>query len=193
MAHRILGALNWLHSSCNQWCLHFSEVVGIWFTGWATLFAVLVSLYLARRQDARIRVSTRISQVPNAPPRLEKGLAITVVNVGGRSATVNSIAWRPRPWSRRVIHQRFEVPRTIRPPAPVEPGDSRTFIVPLNGRFDWSNLAATLLGKRPWISVHLVRVLAYTSTGKKAGAFLNPAVKNWLIERAATVSRSRSA
>jgi hypothetical protein len=52
-------ALDPVQASCSEYCLHFWEVIGIWFTGAATFGAVLVSLYLAR-QGERTRVREQI-------------------------------------------------------------------------------------------------------------------------------------
>jgi hypothetical protein len=52
--------LHWLShvsSVCDDWCLHFWEVVGVCFTGLATFAAVVVSLALARLEQVRIAIS----------------------------------------------------------------------------------------------------------------------------------------
>ena len=55
MPRWIFHALDPVQAVCGDWCLHFWEVVGVWFTGLMTLAAVVVSLTLARREGIRIK------------------------------------------------------------------------------------------------------------------------------------------
>jgi hypothetical protein len=40
----LLTLLNPMRPLCDDWCLHLWEVVGVWFTGFATFAAVVTSL-----------------------------------------------------------------------------------------------------------------------------------------------------
>src|SRR5215213_9868069 len=67
-------------------------VIGTWFSGIGSMLAVIVSLYLARRQDrVNLTVSAGIRQLVTpgergAPPKF---VAIRVVNRGYRRVTVS--------------------------------------------------------------------------------------------------------
>ncbi len=193
MLHWIQNSATWVHATCNSWCLQFSETAAVWFTGWATLFAVLVSLRLARRQDALIKIAAQLRKRA-AGPRLtywgaEKVLAITATNVGGRPTTVVAISWQPSFFRRMLINQSFGAPGSSGPPRVIDPGTEFTFTVPANGRFDWGNFAIRLLGKRPRIAVHWVRIVAYTAGGQRCSSSLPAGVKKFLVEKAEAAAK----
>ncbi len=78
----------------------FGEVAGAWFSGLATLAAVILSLVLARRDRIQLRISAghRITVGPGAIEPYPNFLFIQVRNVGNRMAKIDGIAWRKRPW-----------------------------------------------------------------------------------------------
>ena len=78
--------LNPVNTVCDEWCLYFSKIVGIWFTGIATFAAVLVSLALARREGARMTVSAGDRDVlgSGSRPPFPEVLSITVRDIGSR-------------------------------------------------------------------------------------------------------------
>lgn len=182
----LLHSLDPVRAVCSAWCLHFWETVGIWFTGFATFAAVLVSLALARREGIRIKVSAGVylDVVPGGAPPFPELLTITVRNVGSRPAQIEGIAWRRRPWSKRHALQLFNVPGHPGPPATVVPSSAQRFTLPISrtgaGWSEW--FVRDFVGRCPRIGVHLIRVTAYTPAGDQCSAFLDSSLKDWLVE-----------
>lgn len=184
-----LHALDPVNTVCGDWCLHFWEVVGIWFTGLMTLAAVLVSLALARREGIRLAVSAghrMLVQEGHEPPWPEL-LVITVRNVGSRRAVIEGAGWRRRPWSKLHGYQHFGAGlKYRRPPATIEPGESVSFTLPLDDpQIPWGeDFVRNFVGRWPRIGVHLIRVIAWTPSGTRCSAFLEPSLKQWLVAKA---------
>jgi len=133
LPHWILHLLDPARSTCDDWCLHFWEVSGVWFTGIATFAAVATFLLLARREGVRLRISAGQFTILGGAPRQEVVL-IEVKNVGSRNAVIEGVAWRRRPWGKQYAYQTFDPrfgPGGV-PPASIEAGTSHRFTVPLN-------------------------------------------------------------
>src|ERR1700722_5165619 len=106
MSHWILHLLDPLQTVCNEWCLHFWEVAGVWFTGAATFAAVIVSLRLARRQSMpqlRVSASKRIyvSGVATGTPSISLSdfpdmIVVEAVNTGMVPVKITSVFWTMR-------------------------------------------------------------------------------------------------
>jgi hypothetical protein len=188
MLHWIMHLLDNGHSVCDEWCLHFWEVVGIWFTGAATFAAVLISLVLARREGIRLTVSAGHRDIvgPGSTRPFPEVLAITVRNVGSRPAIIEAVGWRRRPWGRQYAIQFFD-PEGGHPgpPVKIDAGNRHTFTLPLDGiRVKWAEwFLQDFVGARPWLSLSLIRVIAYTPAGDQCSAFLEPSLKKWLIDK----------
>jgi hypothetical protein len=184
MLHWFAHTLEPLQAVCNDWCLHWWEAVGAWFTGLATFGAVLVSLALARREGIRFKVSASCLRVWEPP--YPEVLVITVRNVGSRPVTIEGVGWRRRPWGRLHGYQTFNAPGFPGPPAVIAEGNSHRFSLPLStGDVQWAEpFLRDFVGGWPRIAVHLVRVRAWTPAGNTATAFLDPSLKKWLVRRA---------
>ena len=195
MSQWLLHALNPLEAVCSDWCLHFWEVVGIWFTGLATFAAVLISLILARREGIRIAVSAghRLMIQPGHQSPWPEFLVITVRNIGSRRAIIEGIGWRKRPWLRLHGYQEFDpIGGFPGPPAAIEPGEARNFSLPLSQtQMRWGEeFVEHFVGRWPRISVHFIRVIAWTPSGTRCSAFLDPSLKQWLVAKSADMPRA---
>jgi hypothetical protein len=170
----------------------------VWFTGIATFAAVLLSLMLARREGIRLKISAQAGNevVAGRAPPFPEILLINVRNVGSRIATIEGIAWRRRPWSKRGGLQLFDpTGGHPGPPATIPPGGAHRFTLPISrtGAY-WSEwFLKSMVGPHPRIGVHLIRVFAYTPAGDKCSAWLDNSLKDWLIERAATMDAKSGA
>jgi len=69
--------------------------VGTWVAGLATLAAVIVALYLARKvEKVKLKVHAALVELvmgDGSPP--QKHLSISVTNLGERPVTINSAGW----------------------------------------------------------------------------------------------------
>jgi len=139
----LLHSLDPVRAVCGNWCLHFWEIVGVWFTGFATFAAVVVSLLLARRDQIRMTVSAghRVVVGPGAVEPFRELLVIAVRNVGARPATIEGISWRRRPWGRLHAVQLFDPTGGYPgPPVTIEPGNAHRFSLPLSHTgMQWEN------------------------------------------------------
>src|SRR5215210_1169995 len=117
-------------------------VIGTWFSGIGSMLAVIVSLYLARRQDrVNLTVSAGIRQLVTpgergAPPKF---VAIRVVNRGYRRVTVSHVGWRIGLLRKRnfvqLLHPRHPMSSDI--PVSLDQGEQANFFIPLDGESIW--------------------------------------------------------
>jgi len=164
--------------------------LGTWIAGLATVAAVVVSLYLARRDSQiRLQVTATVGKVfgdPSVSHETEH-LWILVTNVGRRGATLNSIGWRtgilhPKlPWiGRRYALQGADFPGSTRLPAKLGDGDSASFMIPLE---DWAiRVGPDLIRKPRSLMSHLVFVQAHTSTNDTFSRRIAPSLRKSIQE-----------
>jgi hypothetical protein len=178
---------------CNDWCLHFWEVVGVWFTGIATFAAVLVSLTLARREGVKITISAGQFVLPGPIKPFPEILIIRIRNIGTRAAIIEGIGWRRRPWRKLHALQFFAPTQGYPgPPVKIEGGNSHSFTLPLSHTdIEWGEwFLKDFVGRRPRLGVHLIRVIAYTPAGVRCSAFIDSSLKKWLIAKADAMRNS---
>jgi len=187
--HWIDNALDPVLASCTPECMQFWQVVGIWFSGLATLTAVVVSLLLARRDRIRLSISAEHrAQFSDAEQYSPDLLLFTIRNLGNRPATVESIVWRHRPWLRTRVVQLFPF-GYAEPPVTIAANDSAVFRLPINEPPDlWGDhfTRSFLPGKLPLgMRIRLIRAEVYTSTGDIFTVAVEPNLQQWLLHRAA--------
>ncbi|HEY0749366.1 MAG TPA: hypothetical protein VGD63_21880 [Steroidobacteraceae bacterium] len=198
MLYWLIHVLDHGSSICDEWCLHFWEMIGTWFTGFATFGAVAVSLLLARREGVRFRVSAGQFDIvgPGSERPYPKALIITVRNFGTRDATIEGVAWRRRPWGRLHALQNFAPTLGYPgPPVTVGSGKSHHFTLPLNHtEINWGEwFLKDFVGRWPSLGVRLVRIIAYTPAGVRSSASIDTSLRNWLIEKAAAMRAASEA
>jgi hypothetical protein len=189
MIDSVMQVLEPFRPACDQWCLLAWETAGVWLSGLATFAAVVVSLLLARRDRIHLKISAghRILIGPGSTQPYPQLLSILIRNVGTRPATVESIAWRKRPWRKlhglQTFHPTAGYPG---PPANIQPGQSHNFMLPLDAQgVEWvESFLRDFVGRPPWIGVHFVRVIAYTPAGDQFSASMESSLKKWLLEEA---------
>ena len=116
------------------------NAVGTWVAGIGTLAAVIVSLRLAGRADRlrlRASVGLRIIIAGDGNPS-EEQVAFTVVNLGDRAVTVNSIGWRvgKKRLTRHCMQPLYGV-YTHQYPKQLAHGEQATFLVSLLALPGW--------------------------------------------------------
>jgi hypothetical protein len=171
-----------------QFCRNHEK--SITFVGsFSTLAAVVVSLYLARRQTkVKFNVVTGIRKLALQGTYADDHILIRVINVGVATATITGLGWRlgVRP-IRRFLEQ---VPDVILPAGPfpreLATGQQVSFYFPIYGSSEESfNQIAQALDKKP--PVHFaawsVRSLIYAN-GRLAGSGrIERSLQKELIER----------
>ncbi|WP_312843265.1 hypothetical protein [Diaphorobacter nitroreducens] len=102
-----------------QWELYNS--FSNWVSAFATVAAVTVSLYLARkagRPRAKTSVGHRIVVAPGAKGTYPEIIVFRLVNVGDRPIRVTQIGWRTGLWKKRYAVQLYDQLQSS--PLPVE-------------------------------------------------------------------------
>jgi hypothetical protein len=116
------------------------NVVGTWFSGLATLAAVGVALYLARKADrVRLKVRCGLRSVifgNGTPPEEHVGFSVT--NLGDRPVTIHTVGW--------VVGNRNERKYCLHPesgqhtnryPIELSHGKSASFMVSFQATPNW--------------------------------------------------------
>lgn len=185
-------ALSPLRTYCDPWCLQFWEMIGAWIAGLATVAAVVMSLYLARRDGLiELRVTATVGLVygdPYVSPTTEH-VWIQVANVGRRTAFLQSIGWRTGllpPWfrwlPRRYALQRAEFAGNTQLPARLADGDIASFMIPIEG---WGErVAADLMSPPRRLSAYFIYVQAHCSTGDSFTRRITPSLRQAILDYA---------
>jgi hypothetical protein len=158
-----------------------------WLSGFGSLSAVVVSLYLARRDmRIRLRISADIRQIVfSGPPPVKKGefITIAVTNVGRRSARVTGLFWKNLLIPHLYLLQiPGDAPLSAQLPARLQDGDEADFTVPV--QVFAKNDAAVfcrLLPRPRKLMVQFLRMQVRTSTGEVFGARIDKELKKWLL------------
>ena len=116
------------------------NVIGTWVAGIATLAAVLVALYLARKSEGiRLKVHVGLREVvegDGTPPK--EHLSFDVTNLGGRPVTINSIGWAiGRRKNRRFAIQPTSGRFTCEYPKELTYGKQASFMVSFAHTLNW--------------------------------------------------------
>jgi len=160
-----------------------------WLAALGTIAAVIVSLYLARR-DKRIRleVSTgvRLMVTPGMKGKHPEYLTIRIVNIGHREAQVINIGWKVG-----LFKKQYAVQTTIRDrlssdmPVCLKDGEIATYYIPLDEKSEWiSDFARDFLARNPKFRSRFIKVAAYTSVGTNFEARIEKGLRERLIKEA---------
>lgn len=134
-----------------------------WAAALGTLLAVVVSLYLARREGRtriRVRADAGIGKGPDGVP-LERQLFVNVTNHGLRPITVEWIGFQAWPWRRRSSIVAVGPPRSDRLPFRLEHGEEKSLRLPLD---EWVKMTAKA-DQLTWWRVLRLRVHVHTTLG----------------------------
>lgn len=161
----------------NDWT--FINTFAGWLSAIGTLLAVIVSLWLARR-DARIRLRVTVGirkifferKVYEKPGEEPDFVVVAVTNIGRRVAIVTGLLWKNQLFPRRYLFQMpGEAPFSAQLPAKLQDGEEADFVVP------WSAFAANdtadfrrLIPKPEILMAFFLRILIRTSTGEMFAA-----------------------
>ena len=159
------------------------NAVGTWLAGIATFAAVVVSLHLARKADSiRLQANAGIRHVfaGDGTPA-EEHVGISVVNIGDRPVTINSIGWRigkgkkARHFIQPVVGQ-----YTHQYPKQLVHGEQASFLVSFKAMPGWPKDFATgfVQDLRPR-NLQTLRAVIHTSVGKS----IEVVPENNLLER----------
>jgi len=106
-----------------------------WLSAIGTLLAVIVALYFSRkRRKIECDFESKVSIIYNqSGSKSFKVISISIVNVGTRAFTVNSIYWQYGCFKKKLYYQRADLIEfsTILP-AKINDGDEVNIYIPIN-------------------------------------------------------------
>ncbi len=152
-----------------QWELYNS--FSNWVSAFATVAAVTVSLYLARKAGkprAKTSVGHRIVVAPGANGTYPEIIVFRLVNVGDRPIRVTQIGWRTGLWRKRYAVQLYDQLQSSPLPVELNHGQEAQWTVPLKSREEpWVDyFAKGMLSPNRWLSVKTLRAQFHTSVGE---------------------------
>ncbi len=149
------------------------NTVGTWLAGIGTLSAVIVSLYLARR-DSKVKLKVcaghRVLVTPGQTGTPDY-CSIMVTNVGFRPATITGIGWKVGLFKKKYGTQTvYGHPASSNLPVKLDYGDEASYLIGFLGDGTHPNwideFPKGFLTNHPRISALTLKVQAFTSVGK---------------------------
>lgn len=162
-----------------------------WLSGLGTLLAVIVSLWLSRR-DSRVRLKVHVGirkilverKIYERLAEEPDFLLIAVTNVGRRVVTVTGLLWKNRLVPRRWLFQMpAEAPLSAQFPVQLHDGDEADFAISLAGLASVNGSAdfKPLIPRPRILTVQFLRMLVRTSTGELVSASLEKELRKWFL------------
>lgn len=142
----------------------FWSMIGTWFAGIATFFAVCVSLHLGlRKPKAHINCNISMSVFFNGPYK-KKGISIVITNLSLYTVKVTSIVWEFK--KNITFYQPFYSEYSMKLPQRLEYGEQATLWIELDGGTDWIEEIAKGL-KEQGANPKDFRCVVSTTTGQR--------------------------
>ena len=145
--------------------------IGTWFASIATIAAVIVALYLAKKDErVRIKVNANLMSRFQAPTIVEhEFLSIRVTNLGARPVEIVVVGWCiGKGKKKKKFIQTFGNPESTAIPARIPHGGTAHFTLSPDDTSSWiRSMADCLLQYQSGTSLDTLRVLISTSTGEK--------------------------
>lgn len=166
----------------------FINTFAPWFSALGTISAVILALYLARRdRNIRLEISAghRIIVTPGVPAPYPEYLSIYVVNVGHREAQLTNIGWKTGIFKKQHAVQtppnnEFSSPLPIR----LKDGEEAKYLIPLSEADDWlKDFTEKMLTPFPKIQCRFAKVRAFTSIGKTFESKFEVGLREKIIEK----------
>ena len=139
-----------------QETLQILNTFGTWLAGIGTLSAVIVSLYLARRESStKIKVSAGHRIIVTQGLKVKPDYCvIRIVNIGFRPVKITGIGWKVGIFKKKYWVQTVLVDQlSSQLPIKLEHGDEASYFIPFVGNGTYANwiddFAKDTLGKTP--------------------------------------------
>ncbi len=180
----------------DEYTLRVLEVAGTWLSGFGTVLAVAVALYLARSQKVvrlNITAGIRLIITPGEEQDTEV-VDISVVNTGDRPVVITNVLWR---WG--VIRRRYAVQVTgsamdsLRIHQRLDTGHRGSFYIELdpNDRENWSRRFSREMPRRfRGLWLRRLQVGIATAVGTTTWAPAENTLRKKLLESAKEVEGS---
>lgn len=142
-----------------------------WIAAFGTVAAVVVSLFLARR-DKTVRLELtagfRLSVIPGSLPPYSELVYISITNIGHREAQITNIGWKLGIFKKEqmiqtVINDGASSPLPVR----LKDGEQAQYLIPLNEQTMWlESFRSEFLSQFPKLRSMTIKVWATTTIGK---------------------------
>jgi len=175
----------------DQAVLALLNTIGIWLAGIGTLSAVIVSLYLARKDSiVRLKVYAghRILVAQNQKEQPDF-LSIGITNVGFRKVTITGIGWKVGIFKKKYgIQTLYPNPISDNLPKTLNDGDEARVLIPFKNSQNYPNwiddFPKDFLGKYPKLSSRTLKLQVLTTIGKTFEVKIEAGLRQKLIESA---------
>jgi hypothetical protein len=171
--------------------LSLLNTIGTWLASIATVSAVIVALYLARR-DAKIKLKIHVGHRILITPG-EKGrpdyCSISITNIGFRKVTINNIGWKVGLYKKRFAVQTLW-PFPLNSPLPVQldDGQEAKYLIPFQAQGNYPNwiddFSKDFLNPNIWLSANTLKLQVSTSLDKTFEVKIEKGLREKLIEAA---------
>jgi len=167
----------------------FFNTFAPWLSAIGTISAVIVSLYLARRdKTVRLQVSAghRILVIPGMGGPREEYMVIQVVNIGHREAQITGIGWEVGLFYKEyamqpVLNDEFSSPLPVR----LKDGEEANYYYQLYGDSNWlTNFSHDFLLHSPKKRSKYIKLVVFTSIGKNFKQIIEEGLRKKLVETA---------
>ena len=165
-----------------------------WLAALGMIGAVIVSLYLARR-DKKIRFEVRagIRLVPTPGERtIPEYLLIQVTNIGYREAELRSVEWRIGLFKKQHVFQVTARDDGMSSDIPIRlrDGEMALYFIPIGRTTFIDDFAKDFLMKHPKIRSRYINICAITSVGSEFEEKIEKNLRKELIKRAIELKAS---
>lgn len=172
--------------------INLFNALGAWVAAIGTISAVIVALYLARRDKMiRVRLSAghRLTGHGYDIRTYSDCCSIRVVNLSSRKVTITGIGWRTGFFKKKIFEQVLSTPSYPSPlPITLADGDEATWHIPFVSTDQFPNWIDTfprnVLGENPHYVSKSLKVFVYTSIGKPIIASVEKPLRDKLIAAA---------
>ncbi len=142
-----------------------------WVSAVATLAAVVVSLYLARRSGqprAKVSVGHQLIITQGDKRKPPEVIVFRIVNTGDRTIRVTNIGWRLGLWKKRHAIQLYDAAQSSPLPVELAHGQEASWTVPLDfGDDPWrTSFPRKMMQPNFWLSCKTLRAQFHTSVGE---------------------------
>ncbi|MBT7828480.1 MAG: hypothetical protein HN600_17980 [Bacteroidetes bacterium] len=156
---------------CDKEIWKFINSFAPWLSGIGAMLAVIVSLYLTRRdRNIRLAITATVSDlISPGSAETEKVITIDITNIGLRTATVVSIFWQAGILKKQNFIMIYsDHPLSHNLPKEIKDGEKALIIHPMESFFATNRETFSEVFKKHFIKTKLryFRVGTYTTTGK---------------------------
>ena len=158
------------------------------FSAIGTLAAVLLAIYLARRdKNIRLEISAghRLMFTPANPDSRPEYLYVHIVNIGHREAQIVNIGWKFGFLKKEYAIQTLVPNDGISSSMPIrlKDGEEAKYFIPLNNQINWiEDIINKSLQPNPKRRINFMYLQVFTSVGKTFTTRIEKGLKNRILK-----------